>query len=149
MSSLNKNNNNNTNINIVNNKLNSTNFDPSVSSKHFCDFYYSSIQNDGFVNVSDLFSVSVNCNYNGNNVGGFHNFVIKIASEGVSKFNYDKINAHTSVLSPDTLLVTVTGILSGVTFWGTSTNVTTFSETFILQYKENDIKINNHIFTIL
>ena len=123
--------------------------DPHATAKNFCDLYYSTIMTKGFSGVSHLFDVSAHCNYNGVEYIGLHNISIAMASEGIMKLMHDKLTYSSSVVDNNTMIVQVTGLCQGITFWNLTTPVYQFAETFVLKYVNGSIFVSNYLFKLV
>jgi len=123
--------------------------DPHVTAKNFCDLYYGTIMTKGFCRVSYLFDASAHCNYNGAEYIGLHNVLIAMANEGIMKLMHDRLTYSTSVIDNNTLIVQVTGLCQGITFWNLTTSVYQFAETFALKYVNGSIFVSNYLFKLV
>jgi hypothetical protein len=123
--------------------------DPYITSKNFCDLYYGAMALKVFSGVSYMFNTYAQCNYNGTEYIGLHNVAMAISSEGIMRLTYNNLMYSCSVIDNNTMIIQVTGLCQGITFWGSTTPVYSFTETFVLRYDNVSILVNNYLFRIL
>ena len=122
---------------------------PYDTAKEFCNIYYPAMSSQGMSAVLHLFDSNVMCNYGGKECIGMHNVMVMIASEGVSRILYDKLNGTVIPINDNTMSLQVTGLSQGVTFWNQATPVYTFSEIFILTVTDGKIFVSGYSFKLI
>jgi hypothetical protein len=127
-----------------------TQLNPHVIAKDFCSLYYLTMSTKGMAGILHLFDQNAHCVYNGKEINGMYNVMSSVATEGVAKLVYDKLNQSHSVIDSTTLLVNTTGVCQGVTFWGQATTLYNFTETFVLKARnDRTIVVTNYIFKLI
>ena len=126
-------------------------FNPHDTAKEFCGIYYSAMASKGLASILYLFDQNVMCNYGGKEYTGMYNTMITMATDGISKLCYDKLNGvMLPLVNSSSISVQVTGLCQGVTFWNQLTAVYTFSETFILTaLSDGTIRVSGYSFKLI
>jgi len=123
---------------------------PHDVAKDFCSIYYLTMSTRGMSGILNLFDQSAICNYNGKETIGMYNVMASVATEGVSKLLYDKLNQSHSVVDNTTMIINTTGLCQGITFWGQATPVYNFTETFVLKlHSDKKIVVTNYFFKLI
>jgi hypothetical protein len=119
--------------------------------KEFIDLYYPSMGTVGLSKLLYLFSPDVKCTYNGEEMIGEINVLIKLTEVGIVKIFYDSLTYSVQPIEDkfnwrNKLHIDVTGRCQGVTGLGTPTNTIAFTESFVFECTNGQYMIVNHIF---
>lgn len=113
--------------------------------KEFCTIYYTNMISKGISGVLNLFDPNALCNYGGKEFIGVYSVMINLATDGISRMQYDKLNYSIVPIDNKSIIVQVVGSCRGVTFWNQFTTIHTFSELFVLKLNnENRIFITSY-----
>jgi len=110
----------------------STIYDPYDVAKEFCNLFYEGMSSNGCANVLKLFDQNALCVYDGKEYVGFYNVMTAMASEGIQKTLYDNLNCTVLPVNTEQISLQITGSVKGITFWGQSSIVYKFIDTFII-----------------
>lgn len=130
------------------NYQNYTGLNPYEIAQNFCDLYYTSIIAKGFSSILHLFDQNAHCVYNGHETIGMYSVMSALATEGIAKMLYDKLSYSPILIDTETLIIQVTGLCQGVTFWGSLGFVCPFVETFIIKYMGGKLLVAGYIFKV-
>lgn len=138
------------NLNIRSNIQLTQTLNPQDVARNLCNTYYGNMSTIGVNSVANLFEPNACCNYNGIEYIGAASTLTKLAENGVTRVTHDRLTCVYQVLAHDSLLVQVFGIAQGVTYLGLLTDIKSFSETFVLTYRNDGrLYITNHILKFL
>jgi len=115
----------------------------------FCKYYYTKISNNSLQDVLPLFHNDVICTLNGEEFKGNINWLLKFTKHGVYKLQYLNIIGSSQPLNNTQILISVKGIVKGISLWGTSANWRNFNEIFVIEnIGANKFIIKNYMFNI-
>lgn len=95
----------------------------------FCRQYYSKMSMGGYSYSLSMFDPNTKCIFNNEQFDNPYNLLLKIASQGVHRFNYHNVNAS-CLATNNGILVNSTSLLNPISFNGFSGVPTRISETF-------------------
>lgn len=125
-------------------------FDLNAVTAQFFDIYYTGMSLHGLSNLLYLFDKNCDCVYNGNHHVGIYNILSILSSHQIEKLHYEKLTYSNSLIEKNALLINVSGLCNGITFWKQFTPTHAFSESFILKIDENGrIVVHNYMFNII
>lgn len=127
-----------------------SNVNPASVANQFLMEYYRGNSNVGWNTVAYLFDANCVVCFKDKLFNNFYDFINHISSENIKRANYGFIKSKWFVISSDIMLVNTIGTLQFVSFNNLVTNVSSFSENFVLKINENNvIKCTHHIMNII
>ena len=106
------------------------------------NIYYKNMTNSGFVSNLALFDENCKCSINGEEYTGAYYVLVRLAENGIHRFNYKTISG-TGHNIPQGVLINVSGICQIINFNNFIIGELHFSETFLICTSKN--KIINYI----
>ena len=104
--------------------------------------YYKNMINTGFVSNLVLFDENCKCNINCEEFNGAYYVLVRLAENGIHRFNYKSISIDSQLVSQG-ILINVTGICQLINVNNILLGEMHFSETFLICTQKN--KIINYI----
>jgi hypothetical protein len=124
--------------------------DANEVAKQFCDIYYTGMSLHGLSQLLYLFDQNANCMHNGHKYNNIYNVLSSLSASHIEKIHYEKLIYSSSIIDKHLLLINVSGLCNGITFWKQFTTVHAFSESFVLKIDENKrIFVHNYIFNLV
>ena len=113
--------------------------------QQFAKIYYDKMT-QGVNQAFGLFNPNVLSTIESEDCSGAYNWLIKMTSAGIYRFDYCNINGTCQPLQNSDILVNIQGKFRSYNFYGSSSNWLQFNETFILGRTGDNYAIKNHIF---
>ncbi len=104
--------------------------------------YYKNMANSGFVSNLSLFDENCKCTINGEEYTGAYYVLVRLAENGIRKFNYKSFYGSTQN-TPQGVLVSISGTCQIINFNNFIIGELHFSETFLICTSKN--KIINYV----
>lgn len=123
--------------------------DHTAVAKDFVSVYYQGMTNVGLSKLLYMFHPEAKCTLMDEEFIGEYNILVRFAEAGISRILYNNVSCIPQALNDGSVLLTVSGICSGVTFWNTYTNTRYFTEIFIISHHHGRYAVTNHIFKLL
>lgn len=119
-------------------------------SQSFADKYYNDISSKGINSVVGLFHRDCLVVIENNKLYGGYNWLLNFTDSGVHKFIYQNISGTSQPINNNQILISVVGLVKGVSFWNRETEWMRFNEVFVLDnYAGNNFIIRNYMFRIV
>jgi hypothetical protein len=143
--------------NLNSNQVNQTNQTSQTNQKqlaetltnNFLGDYYSNISYNGWNSVGYLFDHSCGTIIKDKPIGNYHNLLEILSANYIKKANYANLSIKWS-LQTDCIIINVFGIIQFVSFMNVNSNISSFSETFIIkQFPDNKFRCTAHMFDFL
>ena len=110
-------------------------YDSYEVAQEFCNLFYQGMSTNGCADVLNLFDQNASCVYDEKEYVGFYNVMTAMASQGIHKTIYDNLNCTVLPVNNEQISLQITGNIKGITFWGQSSMIYKFIDTFIITIK--------------
>ena len=123
------------------------NFTQNISPQDFLKSYYTKMASGGFSHSLSLFDPNSKCMFNNEGIDNPYNLLLKVISQGVSKFDFHKINA--SYLNTNSgILVNSVSLITPISFNGFNGDTVYISESFLIKSSSKPL-ISNYILKVI
>lgn len=108
--------------------------------------YYKNMSN-GVNNIIPYLDQNVKCSINNQNYLGSYNLLVEYGKKGILKFEFHNLIGTIQIINTHNLLITCNGLYKVIGFWGQTSQLYKFTDTFVLQYNNGSVLITNYIHT--